>query len=172
MWKTHNGGKNHDSSQAVKYTIREEYRIKENTEATTSCLLLHHTRRRLHGGGNDLSLSLSLSLFLSHTLCTTFQSNLYNNTENMCPKVIFIHIWLFGIFTSLSFQSVGTDRAGFVMSRFSASSIRRDMFPNIEFPILGCLSPLSLTTCHLEHFFVSLYWGDSTTEVRYFKLSM
>ena len=64
-WKTHNGGKNHDSPRAVKYTIWEEYRIKENTEATTSCLLLHHTRRRLQGGGNDLFLSLSL------TLCNT-----------------------------------------------------------------------------------------------------
>ena len=67
-WKTHNGGKNHDNPQAVEYTIREEYNVEENTQATTSCPLLHHTRRRLQDGGNNLSLSLSLC----YTLYTTF----------------------------------------------------------------------------------------------------
>ena len=64
-WKTHNGGKNHDSPQAVKYTIRKEYKVEENTEATTSCLLPHHTRRRLQDGGNDLSLSIYIYISIS-----------------------------------------------------------------------------------------------------------
>ena len=70
-WKAHNGGKNHDSPRAAEYTIREEYNVKGNTEATTSCPLLHDTRQWLQDGGNDLS--------LSHTLCYTLCTpTLYN----------------------------------------------------------------------------------------------
>mgnify|MGYP007069667927 CR=1 FL=1 len=60
--KTQNGGKNHDSPQDInKTTIREEY----TEEPTTSRPLRHHTRRRLHRGGKDLSLSLSRSVHLT-----------------------------------------------------------------------------------------------------------
>ena len=42
-------------------SVVEEYNVKENKKATTSCPLLHHARRLLQDGGNTLSLSLSLS---------------------------------------------------------------------------------------------------------------
>ena len=77
-WKIHNDGKNHDSPQAVKYTIRKEYKVEENTEATTSCLLSHHTRRRLQDGGNDL-LSPSLSLFVYISVQLHNYQQLYRN---------------------------------------------------------------------------------------------
>ena len=70
-WKTHNGGKNHDNPQAAEYTIREEYNVEENTEATTSCPLLHHMRRRLQDGGNNLSLSHTRSV--THSVQLTLQ---------------------------------------------------------------------------------------------------
>ena len=107
--KSHNGGKNHSSPQAAECTIREKYNSKENTEATTTCPLLRHTRR-LQRGGNYLS--------LSHTHTRSVQLTLYKSNNNALylkyvPYVIYIHIWLFGIFTFLCFQSVGTDRDRF-----------------------------------------------------------
>ena len=71
-WKTHNGGKNHDSPQAVNnITIREEYTVEE-TQRQRPLVLFLATR----GGGyteeatTSLSISLSRSLTLSHALCT------------------------------------------------------------------------------------------------------
>ena len=106
---------------------------KKDIEATTSCLLLHHTRWRLHSGGNDLSLSLCLSLSLSlsvlHALYNS--STIFNKLiESMCPKS-YLYIYDFSAYLHMcpSNQSEPIG-AGSVMSRFSASSIRRDMFPN------------------------------------------
>ena len=45
----------------------EEYKVKENREATTSCLLLHHTQAAVTGW-RQRPLSLSLSLSLLHAL--------------------------------------------------------------------------------------------------------
>ena len=119
-WKTHNGGKNHDSPQAVNnHYLREEYNDTENTEAT-SCLLLRHTRRRLHSGGNDLSLCLSraLSNFYKVILTTTYR--------NMCPKS-YLYIYDFSAYLHMCpsnrSEPIGI---GSEISRFSVSSIRRD----------------------------------------------
>ena len=67
-WKTHNGGKNHDSPRAAEYTIRKEYNS-GSARATTSSTSLFATR----GGGYKMeaTTSLSLSLSLCYTLCTT-----------------------------------------------------------------------------------------------------
>ena len=90
-WKTHNSGENHDSPQAVKYTIWERYTItQKNAEATTSRLLPRHTRRRLHSGGNDLSLSRSVHLTLQ--LC--------NNYIKLCPKS-YLYIYDFSAYLHL-----------------------------------------------------------------------
>ena len=107
-WKTHNGGKNHDNPQAVKiHYMREEYNDKESTEATTSCLLLHHTRRRLHSGGNDLSLSLSLSRSVQ------LFYNYFYNTTIMCPKS-YLYIHDFSAYLHLCPSNrFGTDRGRF-----------------------------------------------------------
>ena len=85
------------------------------------------------GGGYtvEATTSLSLSLSLSHTLCTTFYKVILTTTyQSMCPKS---YLYIYDFSTYLHFcpsnrsEPMGT---GSVMSRFSASSIRRDMFPN------------------------------------------
>ena len=125
-WKTHNSGKNHDSPRAVEYTIWEEYKVEENTEATTSCLLLHHTRRRLQDGGNDLSLSLSASLSLTHALLHALYNSLYkyvttttSYTYSMCPKS-YLYIYDFRAIY-INVHSNRLDRSGPVLS--SAGSL-------------------------------------------------
>ena len=90
-------------------------------------LFLRHTRR-LQRGGNYLSLSLSRSVQLLFTrITTTFNINI----ESMCPKS-YLYIYDFSAYLHMcpSNQSepIGT---GSWISRFSVSSIRRDMFPNI-----------------------------------------
>ena len=65
-WKTHNGGKNHDSPQAVNnITIREEYTVEE-TQRQRPLVLFLATR----GGGYTEEATTSLSLSLSLSLCT------------------------------------------------------------------------------------------------------
>ena len=131
-WKTHNSGKNHDSPRAAEYTIWEEYKVEENTEAMTSFLLLHHTRRRLQDGGSDLSLSLTHTRSVTRSVQLPLQI-CDNNTSYLCPKS-YLYIYYFSAYLHLCpsnrSQPIGAD---FVMSRFSASSIRRDMFPNKAF---------------------------------------
>ena len=76
-WKTHNGGKNHDSPQAVNNTtIREEYKSRKRRGNDLSSSSSPHaaavTQRR-----HDLSLSLSRSLTLSvHLTLQLFNNNL------------------------------------------------------------------------------------------------
>ena len=65
-WKTHNGGKNHDSPQVVNNTtIREEYTVEE-TQRQRPLVLFLTTR----GGGYTEEATTSLSLSLSHALYT------------------------------------------------------------------------------------------------------
>ena len=80
--------------------------------------------------GNDLS--LSLYIYISCTLCTTIFTTTTTH-ENMCPKS-YLYIYDFSAYLHLcpSTQSEPIG-AGFAMSRFSASSIRRDMFPNRKY---------------------------------------
>ena len=98
---------------------------KKNTEATTSCPLLHHTRRRLQDGGKDLSLSLSRSIQL-----TLYNNHFHQLHKSMCPKsYLYTYDFLAYLHMCPSNRSepIGT---GYWISRFSVSSIRRDMFPN------------------------------------------
>ena len=88
-------------------------------------LFFSHTRRRLQDGGNDLSLSHAL-LHALYNVSTIY----INNMENMCPKS-YLYIYDFSAYLHMcpSNQSEPIG-AGSEISRFSASSIRRDMFPN------------------------------------------
>ena len=83
----------------------------------------------------SLSLSLSSSIHLTLHMCN-------NNYKDMCPKS-YLYIYDFSAYLHLCpsnrSEPIG---AGSVMSRFSASSIRRDMFPN-KLPLhsgMGCRS--------------------------------
>ena len=69
-------------------------------------------------------LSLSLSLSLTYSLYTTLQNNIDNSLQNVCPKS-YLYIYDFSAYLHLcpSNRSVPI-RAGYVMSRFFASSIR------------------------------------------------
>ena len=60
-WKTHNGGKNHDSPQAAEYTIGEEYNVVKTQRQRP---LVHFFTT--HGGGYKMEATTSLSL--SHAL--------------------------------------------------------------------------------------------------------
>ena len=117
-WKTQMWEKPRQRTGWRKYHYMRGIHCRGNAEATTSRPLLRHTRRRLHRGGNDLSLSL--------TLCT--QTSFYNNTTtvdwNLCPKS-YLYIYDFSTYLHLcpSNRSVPIG-AGSMMSRFSASSIR------------------------------------------------
>ena len=69
-WKTHKGGKNHDSPQAVKYTIGKRNTMTQKTQRQQPLVFFFASR----GGGYTVEAmtSLSLSLSLSFTLCTAF----------------------------------------------------------------------------------------------------
>ena len=86
---------------------------KKDTEATTSCLLLHHTRRRLYSGGNDLSLSVSIS----HTLCTT---NFTTTTTTLSKICALSHIYRYMTFRHIyiSVLPIGRKRSGPVLYIF------------------------------------------------------
>ena len=91
-----------------------------NTEAATSCLLPRHTRRRLHRGGNDLSLSLSRSVqeLLNNTTVIT------TAIKKLCSKS-YLYLYDFSAYLHLCPPNRSVPiGAGSVMSRFSASSIR------------------------------------------------
>mgnify|MGYP006973849238 CR=1 FL=1 len=73
-WKTHNGGKNHGSPQAVNNTtIREEYTVEE---AQRQRPLVPFLATRGGGYNEKATTSLSLSLSLSHTLSHALYKNL------------------------------------------------------------------------------------------------
>ena len=73
-WKTHNGGKNHDSPQAVNNTtIGEEYTVEE-TQRQPPLVLFLATR----GGGYTEEATTSLSL--SHALSRSVQELLNDTT--------------------------------------------------------------------------------------------
>ena len=101
-----------------------------------------NTTSRKHRGNDLLSSSLSphaavttrrqRPLSLSHALYKNFSiiQQHFNNYKDMCPKS-YLYIYDFSAYLHLgpSNRSVPIG-AGSVMSRFSASSIRRYMFPN------------------------------------------
>ena len=117
-WKTHNSGKNHDNPRTIEYTIWEKYKVEENTEATTSCLLLQHTWRRLQDGGNDLSLSLSLSLSVTHSV-----QIFYNNYQHVHKICALSHIYTYMTFRHIYIcvLPIGRNRSGPVLG--SAGSL-------------------------------------------------
>ena len=93
-----------------------------NAEATTSRPLPRHTRRRLHRGGNDLSLSLSLSHSL--TLCTTTLQLFNNSIQSVWPKS-YLYLYDFSAYLHLCPPNRSVPiGAGSAMSRFSTSCIR------------------------------------------------
>ena len=63
-WKTHNGGKNHDSPRATEYTIREGYNVVENTQRQRPLVLFLSTR----GGGYKREARTSLSLSVTRSV--------------------------------------------------------------------------------------------------------
>ena len=144
------------------YTIGEEYRIEETQRQRPLVLFLRHTRR-LQRGGNYLSLSLSLSCSIQLTLYNN-NNNIHQHTKKMCPKS---YLYIYDVSAYLHMcpsnrsEPIGT---GSEISRFSVSSIRRDMFPNIHDPSLFCLrfSPLiysprnSPYLCYVYIFFNAL----------------
>ena len=92
-----------------------------------------HTRRRLHGGGNDLSLTLSLSLTRSlscsvQEVTTVIQQH---SIQNECPKS---YLYLYDFSAYLHFcLPIGRYRSGPVHRRagflhLPSGSIRRDIF--------------------------------------------
>ena len=134
-WKTHNDGKNHGSPRAAEYTIREEYNDEENTQRQQPLVLFFTTR----GGGYKMeaTTSLSLSMSLCYTLCTTFYFLQQTYTTHSHIIVCALsHIYTYMTFRHIYIcvllnrsEPIGT---GSEISRFFVSSIRRDMFPNIS----------------------------------------
>ena len=136
-WKTHNDGKNHGNPQAAKYTMREKITAMEAQGQRPLAPPLFATRDG-YNGGNYLFLSLSLShtLYLwTHTI-----QPLYKSVQQHLKVCAVSHIYTymtFGLFTYLSFPIGRTDRnriigTGSLVFRFSLTSIRRDLFPNIR----------------------------------------
>ena len=97
-----------------------------------------------------LSLSLSVSLARSVQLTLQQQPTLLHHSKSMCPKS-YIYIYDFSAYLHICpsnwSKPIGT---GSGINRFSVSSIRRDMFPNI--------SILSLSVC----ISLSLSFGENT----------
>ena len=121
-WKTHNSGKNHDSPQAVEYTIWEEYNVEEkhrgNDPLSSSS---PHARRRYK---MEATTSLSLSIYLS--LLHALYNFLYNNIhvayipKSVCPKS-YLYLYDFRAIY-IDVHSNRSDRSGPVRS--SAGSLR------------------------------------------------
>ena len=125
-WKTQMWEKPRQRTGCRKYHYMRGIHCRGNAEATTSRPLLRHTRRRLHRGGNDLSLSHALS----HTLCTPNFTTIQQHLEKLCPKSYlylydFRHIYI----SVLPIGSVPI-KAGSAVSRFSASCIRFHSVPS------------------------------------------
>ena len=89
-WKTHYGGKNHDSPQAVEYTIREEYNS-GSARATTSSTSPFATR-----GGYKMEATTSLSL--SPSLCTCAIQPLYKYVTTTTTFYALSHIYTYMTF--------------------------------------------------------------------------
>ena len=132
-WKTHNVGKT-TAVHKLQNTLRERNttaRIHRGNELLSSpsphaAVTVEATTSHTH--------TLSLTLSFLHTRYTTTYNNMFNIiiiiVESMCPKSYlyiydFRHIYIC-VLPNRS-QSIGT---GSWISRFSVSSIRRDMFPN------------------------------------------
>ena len=119
-WKTQMWEKPRQRTGCRKYHYMRGIQCRrKNTEATTSCPLLSRHTRRLQRGGNNLSLSLSLSRSIQ-LLYTIMQQHV----QNLCPKS-YLYMYDFSAYLHLcpSNRSVPIG-AGSVRSRFSASSIR------------------------------------------------
>ena len=82
-WKTHNGGKNHDSHQAAKNTVRKEYNS-GSARATTSSTSLFATR----GGGYKMEATTSLTLSLSLSVCVTCSVQLFYNIQQPYAQLL------------------------------------------------------------------------------------
>ena len=124
-WKTHNGGKNHDSPQAV-----NNHYMRGNTESKRAQrqqpLSSSSPRAAAVTRWRQRPLYLSLSLSLTYALFTTLQKQYIqlSNTKNVCPKS-YLYIYDFSAYLHFcpSNRSVPIG-AGSVMSRFSAAYIR------------------------------------------------
>ena len=110
-----------------KYHYTRGIHCRGNAEATTSRPLPRHTRRRLHRGGSDLSLSLSRSLTLSVHLTLQLLNNPYENCalSRIYTYTTFRHIYI----SVLPVGSVPIG-SGSATSRFSASFIRFHPVPS------------------------------------------
>ena len=121
-WKTHNGGKNHDSPQAVNNHYMRGNTMTQKTQRQQPLGSFFATR----GGGYtvEATTSLSLSLTVALTLCTPNFPIVQQHLENLCPKS-YLYMYDFSAYLHLcpSNRSVPIG-AGSVMSRFSTSSIR------------------------------------------------
>ena len=100
-WKTHNDGKNHGNPQVAKYTMREKITAMEAQGKRPLAPPLFATRGGYNGGNY---LSLSLSLFLSHSLSlhTRYTNNFTNVTTTSHKMCALSHIYTymtFGLFT-------------------------------------------------------------------------
>ena len=127
-WKTQMWEKPRQRTGCRKYHYTRGIHCRGNSEATTSRPLPRHTRRRLHRGGNDLSLApfrrqqavtteATTSFSLSHSLCIQLHSihiqQPYQHYESMCPKS-YLYIYDFSAYLHLcSSDRFGTDRGRF-----------------------------------------------------------
>ena len=111
-WKTHNGGKNHDSPQTAKCTMMKRLQTMgaQGQRSLVSPLPLPHaavtTRRQLPLSLSLLSLSVQLTLYKKITLQQ-------QQHQSMCPKS-YLYIYDFSAYLHMCpSQLVGTDRNRF-----------------------------------------------------------